>query len=53
MKYLSGLGSIAGAFLLMPKGRGLILLALWLPAKLDPKSAAAVLREALRLWVAR
>ena len=53
MKVLYGLGGLAGAFLLMPKSRGLILLALWLPAKLDPKSAAAVLREAVRLWVAR
>ncbi len=53
MKVLSGLGGLAGAFLLVPKGRGLILLALWLPAKFNPKSAVAVLREALRLWVAR
>lgn len=53
MKVLSSLGSIAGVLLLVPKGRGLILLVLWLPAKLDPKSAVAVVREAVKLWVAR
>ena len=53
MKYLCSLGTIAGAFILAPKGLRLALLVLWLPAKFDPKSAAALLREALRLWVAR
>lgn len=53
MKMLSTLGAVAGVFLLVPKGRGLILMALWLPAKNNPKSAVAVLREALRVWVAR